>query len=78
MFKLRPGCIHCGHPFDKHDTRFHYREGWRVHRECVVNVDTKGHQLKGCTGCYVRKVRDHDIVLEQRPYGAGDSGSAVG
>jgi len=52
--KFQVGCIHCGHPFSKHDTTIIFRSGWRVHPHCLTAVDGEGHQFKGCTVCYLK------------------------
>lgn len=50
----RPGCIHCGHPFDKQEVTFYYLQGWRVHKDCwmLAGKAEGGHQLKGCVPCW--------------------------
>lgn len=52
-------CIHCGHPFSKHDTVFRIRRGWRVHLPCLKQTE-EGHQFAGCKDCF-EKGRDGQV-----------------
>jgi hypothetical protein len=44
-------CLHCGHPFSKHDTTILVKRGWRVHPDCDVRIG-EGHQSAGCMTCF--------------------------